>query len=150
MFRILRSPVYTNSSDLSHRPSLSAHARSWAGQEGWDRTPKTQEFAKCWEEDKRNERDCSRHCRSLIPSLSEAAHRRRKNRRARRDPFEQEVPISWESFTDKPANSLSGTLSVQLNTLLSNPKIRARQESRKRSLEPQKAGRQDWIAKGTP
>ena len=65
-FRILGSSVYTNASELSPRPSLSVHAWSWAGQEGLDRSPETQEFAKCWEEDKRNERDCSRHCRSLL------------------------------------------------------------------------------------
>lgn len=68
MFKILRSSACTNSSDLSHRPSLSVPARSWAEQESWDRIPETQAFAKCWEEDKRNERDCSRHCSLSHPS----------------------------------------------------------------------------------
>lgn len=110
-------------------------------------------------EDGRGELRPSKELRVLNTYFSEASHSGRKNRRLGETPLKSRCPAPGSPFQlccpacqrhsrlnpSQPRNSAHS-----LNTLLSTPKIRARQEGRKRSLELQKARRQDRIAKGTP
>lgn len=162
MFRILRSSVHKENLHLFIKCSPGSLTkcsckRLGAEQEICDGTPKTQALADCRVKDRRRERDPPSHCGSSLYTSQRLPIAGGRTGVLGKTTLRSWLPGPEGSFSNSALSARDIPCPVpyrhskhSLNALLSTPKRKARQKGRKRSLEPQKARGQDWIARGTP